>query len=329
MLHYNFPAFSTGEVKPDRGPSRREIGHGALAEKAILKVIPSEETFPYTIRIVSDILESNGSSSMATVCGTSLALMDAGVPIKNAVAGVAMGLVKDGGKSVILTDIVGLEDHFGDMDFKVVGTSQGICALQLDLKTDGISISLIEEILTKARKGISFILGKMNETINSPRANISSYAPRIYIYYIRPDKIGELIGPGGKTIKAIVEETGVKIDVEDSGKVLIASTDEKKANQALEMVKGITASPEIGKVYTGRVVKIMDFGAFVEILPGKDGLVHVSQLDEKYVDDVRKVVKENDEITVKVIDIDSQGRVVLSRKQVLLDQKNSEKGKND
>ena len=321
ILHYNFPSFSTGEVRPDRGPGRREIGHGALAEKAILSILPSEEEFPYTIRVVSDILESNGSSSMATVCGASLSLMDAGVPIKKQIAGVAMGLVKEGDKSIILTDITGLEDHFGDMDFKISGTSDGICALQLDLKTAGVDIQFLRKILGLGMQKISFIIDKMNQVIEKPHSELSGYAPRIYIHQIKPDKIGALIGPGGKTIKSIVEETGVKIDVQDDGKVLIASADEKKAREALEMVQCFTAEVEIGKIYTGKVVRIMDFGVFVEIFPGKDGLVHISQLEDKYVENVRSVVKEGDEIPVKVIDIDAQGRIVLSRKQALRESK--------
>lgn len=317
MLHYNFPSFSTGEVKPERGTSRREIGHGALAERAITPTLPSEEEFPYTIRIVSDILESNGSSSMATVCGASLSLMDAGVPVKRAAAGIAMGLVKEGDAKVILTDIAGMEDHFGDMDFKIARTQKGISALQLDLKIDGVDTNLLKEVMTQAREGILFILNKMNQVISKPRKDISIYAPRIYICNIDPKKIGELIGPGGKTIRSIIDETGVKIDVEDDGRVLISSTDEKKAKEALEKVKSITAEAEIGKIYTGKVVRVVDFGAFVEILPGKEGLVHISQIGDKYVDDIRKVIKEGDEILVKVIDIDSQGRIVLSRKQAL------------
>lgn len=321
ILHYNFPSFSTGEVYPDRGPGRREIGHGALAEKSLLPVLPSEEEFPYTIRIVSDILESNGSSSMATVCGASLSLMDAGVPMKKQVAGIAVGLVKEKEKSIILTDIIGFEDHFGDMDFKIAGTSDGVCALQLDLKITGIDIQLLRRALKIGREKRLFILNKMNKVLEKPRSNISIYAPKIYICQIEPEKIGSLIGPGGKTIKSIIEETGVKIDVQDDGKVSIASTDEKKAKEALEMVQYFTGEVKIGKIYTGKVVRVVDFGAFVEIFPGKEGLVHISQLENKFVEDIRKVVKEGDEIPVKVLDVDSQGRIVLSRKQALKETK--------
>jgi len=317
MLHYNFPSFSTGEARPDRGPGRREIGHGALAEKAIMAILPSQDEFPYTIRVVSEILGSNGSSSMATVCGSSLSLMDAGVPIKKHVAGLAMGLIKEGDQEIIITDILGMEDHYGDMDFKVAGTVDGICAVQLDLKTTSVSPAFLKKAMQVAKEKRLIILEKMNQAISTTHADLSLYAPRIYVHQIRPEKIGSLIGPGGKTIKSIVEATGVKIDVTDDGKVMIASNDEKKARAALDMVNYFTADAEVGKTYKGKVVKIMDFGAFVEIFPGKDGLVHISQLDEKRVENVRDIVKEGDEITVKVLEIDSQGRVVLSRKQVL------------
>ncbi|OIN99581.1 polyribonucleotide nucleotidyltransferase [Candidatus Desantisbacteria bacterium CG_4_10_14_0_8_um_filter_48_22] len=323
MLHYNFPAFSTGEVKPERGAGRREIGHGALAEKAVSAVLPSEEEFPYTVRLVSDILESNGSSSMATVCGSSLSLMDAGVPIKRAVAGIAMGLVREGGNTAILSDIAGMEDHYGDMDFKVAGTEKGVSALQLDLKITGVETSVLKEILAAAREGRLFILGKMNEVISKARATVSTYAPKIYIYIINPKKIGELIGPGGKMIRSIIDQTGAEIDVDDDGKVMISCTDEKNAMRALDLVKSITAEVEVGKIYKGRVMRVMDFGAFVEILPGKEGLVHVSQFGEKRVEDIRKVVKEGDEFDVKVTEIDSQGRINLSRKQALREKKDA------
>jgi polyribonucleotide nucleotidyltransferase len=321
MLHYNFPPFSVGEVRMIRGVGRREIGHGALAEHALQAVVPEKEFFPYTIRLVSDILESNGSSSMASVCGGSLALMDAGVPVKDAVAGVAMGLVSDASNRYrILTDIQGLEDHIGQMDLKVAGTAQGITAFQMDLKVTGISSQVIEEGFAQARKARLFILDSMNKVIDKPRVELSPYAPRITIIQIPVDKIGDVIGTGGKIIRKIIEETGCKIEIEDDGTVLIASTDSEQAAKAQRTIEELTAVPEVGKVYTGRVVRLMNFGAFVEIMPGTEGLVHISQLDTKRVNKVEDVVKVGDTVTVKVTEIDDQGRVNLSRKAVLLEQ---------
>jgi polyribonucleotide nucleotidyltransferase len=318
MLHYNFPPFSTGEVKFLRAPGRREIGHGALAERAIRAVLPSESEFGYAIRVVSDILESNGSSSMATVCGASLSLMDAGVRVKGPVAGIAMGLIKDGDQVAIISDILGDEDHLGDMDFKVAGTEQGVTALQMDIKIAGVTRAILEAALRQARDGRLFILQKMKEAIAAPRAELSAHAPRITTIQIRPEKIRELIGPGGKVIKGIIEQTGVKIDVEDSGKVNIASTDGKAAQRAIDIIRGIVQEAEIGKLYMGKVKKIMDFGAFVEIFPGTDGLVHISQLAEKRVNKVEDVLKEGDEVLVKVLDVDpNSGKIRLSRKEAL------------
>jgi len=315
MLHYNFPPFSVGEVKPVRGPGRREIGHGALAEKALKVVMPSKEKFPYTVRIVSDILESNGSSSMATVCAGTLSLMDAGVPIKAPVSGIAIGLVKEGKKEVLLTDIGGVEDHYGDMDFKVAGTKEGITAIQMDLKIKGISIELIKKALIQARDARLNILDKMNDLISKPKESVSEYAPKIVTLRINQNKIGELIGPGGKNIKRITAETGATIDIEDDGTVQIAATDADNLDKALEEVKRITVEVEVGKIYNGKVKRIMDFGAFCEVLPGKEGLVHISELANKYVKKVEDEVKIGDEFPVKVIEVDAQGRVNLSRKQ--------------
>jgi polyribonucleotide nucleotidyltransferase len=318
MLHYNFPPFSTGEVKFLRAPGRREIGHGALAERAIRAVLPSEAEFGYAIRVVSDILESNGSSSMATVCGASLSLMDAGVKVKAPVAGIAMGLIKEGDQVAIISDILGDEDHLGDMDFKVAGTEQGVTALQMDIKIAGVTRAVLEAALRQARDGRLFILQKMKEAIAAPRADLSAHAPRITTIQIRPEKIRELIGPGGKVIKGIIEQTGVKIDVEDSGKVNIASTDGKAAQRAIDIIRGIVQEAEIGRLYMGKVKKIMDFGAFVEIFPGTDGLVHISQLAEKRVNKVEDVLKEGDEVLVKVLDVDpNSGKIRLSRKEAL------------
>ena len=316
MLHYSFPPFSVGETAPMRGPGRREIGHGALAEKSLLAVMPTKEKFPYTIRVVSEILESNGSSSMATVCAATLSLMDAGVPIKDAVSGIALGLIKDGKKAVILSDIAGLEDHFGDMDFKVAGTKQGITAVQLDLKIDGISIDLLEKCLAQSKEGRLFILDKMNEALNKPRAELSAYAPRIEVIKINPEKIGGVIGPGGKTIKKIIASTGASIDIQDDGTVLVGSNDAAKSQEAIRMIRAITDDVEVNRVYFGKVKRIMAFGAFVEIAPGKEGLVHVSELADTFVKDVESVVKIGDEIKVKVIGIDELGRINLSKKQV-------------
>jgi polyribonucleotide nucleotidyltransferase len=317
MLHYNFPPFSVGEVRPLRGPGRREIGHGQLAERALKPMIPNKDVFPYTLRIVSDILESNGSTSMATVCGGTLALMDAGVPIKAPVAGIAMGLIHEGDKVEVLSDILGLEDHLGDMDFKVAGTRNGVTALQMDIKIQGIDREILSKALEQARAGRLHILGKMLEVMPTYRSSLSSYAPRIVTVKIKPDKIREVIGPGGKMIRSIIEKTGVKIDVEDSGVISIASVDEAAAKQAMEMINKITEEVEVGKIYVGKVKRIMDFGAFVEILPNTEGLVHISQLDYHRVQNVSDVVSEGDEITVKVIEVDKQGKIRLSRKEAL------------
>lgn len=315
MLHYTFPPFSVGEVKPMRSPGRREIGHGALAEKSFKAVLPSTEEFPYTIRLVSEILESNGSSSMATVCASSLSLMDAGVPIKEPVAGVALGLVKGKDKYAVLSDITGLEDHFGDMDFKVAGTRSGITAIQLDLKISGIGFDIIKDVLERAKKGRNFILDKIASVIEKPKSELSEYAPRIINLKIKQDRIGDLIGPGGKNIRKIIETTGVAIDVEDDGSVLVASSDSQASKMAVDMIKGLTDDAEVGKIYKGKVKRIMNFGAFCEIMPNKEGLCHISELSDKYVKSVEDVVKIGDEIMVKVIGIDELGRINLSKKQ--------------
>jgi len=317
MLHYNFPPFCTGEVSPLRPPSRREIGHGALAERAILPVLPSNEKFPYTIRIVSEVLESNGSSSMATVCGASLSLMDAGVPIKAPVAGIAMGLILENGEEAILSDILGDEDHIGDMDFKVAGTSQGITAIQMDIKIRGVSKEVLERVLEQAREGRLYILEKMRETIAEPRKDLSPHAPRIVTLNVKPEKIREIIGPGGKTIRSIIDQTGVKIDVEDSGVVRIASPNYESIEKAISMVKKLTQEVEVGGLYHGVVKRVLGFGAIVEIFPGTDGLIHISQLADYRVKQVTDILKEGDEVLVKVIDIDPQGRIRLSRKAAL------------
>jgi len=317
MLHYNFPPFSTGEVKFLRSPGRREIGHGALAERAINKVMPNSEKFPYTVRVVSDILESNGSSSMASICGASLSLMDAGVPTQAHVAGIAMGLIKEADKYAVLSDILGDEDHLGDMDFKVAGTRQGITALQMDIKIGGVTSAIMKEALYQARDGRFHILSKMEEAITAARGELSKYAPRIITLTIRLERIKDLIGPGGKNIKNIVLQTGVKIDIQDDGKVNIASNDDAAAQKAIEMVKGLTEDAEIGKLYMGKVRRITDFGAFVEILPGTDGLIHISHLSHERVKSVRDVLKEGDEVLVKVIEIDKDGKIRLSRKEAL------------
>ena len=320
MLHYNFPPFSVGEVGFLRGPGRREIGHGALAERALISMIPEETDFPYTIRVVSDILESNGSSSMATVCGGTLALMDAGVPIKSPVAGIAMGLVKEGEKYAILTDIAGAEDHYGDMDFKVAGTREGITALQMDIKITGITPQIMSEALTQAQAARLHVLGKMLETLPETRTQISAFAPRIYALKINPAKIGELIGPGGKVIRGIIDQTGVKIDVEDDGSVNVAATDETSASKAMKMIKDLLAEAEIGKTYLGKVVRLADFGAFVEIFPGTDGLLHISEVAEHRIRDIRDELKLGDQLLVKVINVEGN-KVRLSRKAVLRDQR--------
>jgi polyribonucleotide nucleotidyltransferase len=317
MLHYNFPPFSTGEVRPIRGVSRREVGHGALAERALQPIIPSETRFPYTIRIVSDILESNGSSSMASVCGGSLAMMDGGVPTKAAVAGVAMGLIKEGDKVIILTDILGDEDHFGDMDFKVAGSSEGITAFQMDIKISGIDLDIMAQALEKARKARLFILDKMNAVISKSRSDLSAYAPRIITLKIKVDKIGDVIGPGGKTIRSIVDATGAKIDIDDDGTVLIASIDAEAGLKARQMIEAIVEEAEIGKVYTGTVRRITNFGAFIEILPGTDGLLHISEIDHSRVNRVEDFFRLGDKVEVKVIAIDPEGKIRLSRKVLL------------
>ena len=317
MLHYNFPPFSTGETKMIRGTSRREIGHGVLAERAMLPVIPNESSFPYTVRVVSDIMESNGSSSMASVCGTSLAMMDCGVPIKTAVAGIAMGLIKTDDKVAILTDILGDEDHFGDMDFKVAGSATGVTAIQMDIKITGLDVETMRQALDRARTARLHILDKMNQTISRHRDQLSEFAPRIITIKINPSKIGELIGPGGKIIRAICEETGAKIDIEDDGTVLIATVDGDAGRAALARVEAIVAEPEMGKVYNGIVRRTTDFGAFVEIMPGTDGLVHISELDLNRVKRVEDIVRVGDRIDVKVINIDNDGKVRLSRKALL------------
>jgi polyribonucleotide nucleotidyltransferase len=324
MLHYNFPPFSVGEVKFLRGPGRREIGHGALAERALLPLLPDNEQFPYTIRLVSDILESNGSSSMASICGGSLCLMDAGVPMRSAVAGAAMGLVKEGDSYLILTDIAGVEDHYGDMDFKVAGTREGITALQMDIKIQGISKAIMSEALEQALRARLHILDIMTGTLAQPRESISSFAPRIFTIRINKDKIREVIGPGGKMIRSIVERTGCKIDVEDDGRIHIASVDEASAQKAIEIIKEITAEAEPGKTYLGKVTRIANFGAFVEILPGLEGLMHISEVAEHRVREVTDEIKEGDEILVKVLEVDGD-RIRLSRKAVLRE-KREERG---
>ncbi len=317
MLHYNFPSFSVGEVRPIRGVSRREVGHGALAERALQPIIPIEERFPYTIRIVSDILESNGSSSMASVCGGSLAMMDGGVPTKAAIAGVAMGLIKEEEKVIILTDILGDEDHFGDMDFKITGTSEGVTAFQMDIKIAGIDLDIMTQALEKARVARLHILEKMNAAISKSRSELSVYAPRIITIKIKVEKIGEVIGPGGKTIRSIVEATGAKIDIDDDGTVLIASVDGEAGEKARQMVEAIIEEPEINKVYNGKVRRITNFGAFIEILPGTDGLLHISEIDNSHVQRVEDFLKLGDKVDVQVIAIDPEGKIRLSRKVLL------------
>lgn len=317
MLDYNFPSFSVGEVRPIRGPGRREIGHGALAERSVKPVLPDPEDFPYTVRVISDILESNGSSSMASVCGATLGLMAAGVPITNPVAGISVGLVKEDTGWTLLTDIIGDEDHFGDMDFKIAGTQNGITGIQLDLKINGISDEIIKATLAQSREARIEILKKMLSTISRPKADISPWAPRLLRTHIPPDKIGALIGPGGKTIRAIQEQTGAVLEVEDDGTVTIASSDAEGAKAALARVEAMTATVQVGRIYHGRVTSVKDFGAFVEIIPGKDGLCHISELADDYVSSVGDVCSVGDEMVVKVIAIDEQDRVKLSRKQAM------------
>lgn len=317
MLHYNFPPFSVGEVRMMRGPGRREVGHGALAERAVRSVMPDMKTFPYVIRIVSEITESNGSSSMASVCGASLSLMDAGVPIKSPVAGVAMGLLKDGDKYVILTDILGDEDHLGDMDFKVCGTEKGITALQMDIKIKGLSEAIMREAMTQAREGRLHILSKMNEVIKTPRKELSQYAPKIVTIKINPDKIRDVIGPGGKMIRSITDSCDVKMEVSDDGSINIASSDSKKIQAAIDIIESLTREAVPGQIYKGIVKRIADFGAFVEILPGTDGLLHISQISEERVRKVTDVLQEGDEVYVKVLEVDRQGKIRLSRKDAM------------
>ena len=317
LLHYNFPPFSTGETKPMRGPGRREIGHGALAERALVRMMPEQEKFPYTIRIVSETLESNGSSSMAAVCGGTLSLMDAGVPIKAPVAGIAMGLISDGTRTAVLSDILGDEDHLGDMDFKVCGTSRGITAIQMDIKIAGLSRELLIQALGQAREGRLFILGKMMETLQTHRDDLSKYAPRITTIKVKPDQIRIVIGPGGKTIKGIIDQTGVAIDVNDDGTVNIASSDSDAVKKALDIIKGLTAEPEVGAVYKGAVQRVTDFGAFVELMPGTDGLLHISEMAHTRVDQVTDVMKEGDIVEVKVLSVERDGKVRLTRRELL------------
>jgi len=317
LLHYNFPPYSVGEARMLRGPGRREVGHGALARRALLPILPSQEVFPYTIRIVSEILSSNGSSSMATVCGGVLSLMDAGVPVKDVVAGIAMGLLKEGDKVVILSDILGDEDHAGDMDFKICGTKKGVTAMQMDIKIDGVTADILRKALAQARDGRLFIIDKLRETLAEPRQDISIYAPRITTMKVKPDKIRDVIGAGGKNIRQIVSETGVDINVEDDGTVTIASSDSAAAARAIQMVKWLTEEAEVGKIYMGTVKRVVDFGAFVEILPGTEGLVHISQLAKERVNKVTDILNEGDKVAVKVIEIDKTGKIRLSRKEAL------------
>lgn len=321
LLHYNFTPFSVGEASMLRGPTRREIGHGNLAERALTPILPEREAFPYTIRIVSEILESNGSSSMATVCGGCLSLMDAGVPIKEPVAGIAMGLVKEGDRELILSDILGDEDHLGDMDFKIAGTRDGVTAIQMDIKIKGISKDTMQKAVIQGQQGVGTILDIMTGTIAQPRENLSPYAPRIYTMTIKPDKIREVIGPGGKVIRSIIERTGVKIDIDDSGTVNIVSVDEESANAAIEIVKSIVKEVEVGAIYEGKVRRVLDAGVIVELGPNLDGFCHVSQLDDKFVKKASDIAKEGDDMTVKVIGVEDNGRVKLSRKAVLKDQR--------
>ena len=324
-LHYNFPAFCTGETKFIGGPGRREIGHGMLAERSLVPILPDRDSFPYSIRIVSDILESNGSSSMASVCGGSLSLMDAGVPIKNPVAGIAMGLIKEGDQAAILSDILGSEDHLGDMDFKVAGTQNGITALQMDIKIAGLDKDLMARALRQAKEGRLHILGEMSKALEAPRPSLSKYAPRIITMRVPTDKIRDIIGPGGKVIREIVDKTGVSIDIEDSGLVSIASSDEEAANKAIEHIENLIQEVEVGKIYLGTVKKIVEFGAFVEIFPGTDGLVHISQICDRRIKSVSDEIQEGDEVKVKVIDVDQRGKVKLSRKDALQENANTTK----
>ena len=325
-LHYNFPAFCTGETKFIGGPGRREIGHGMLAERALVAVLPDAEKFPYTIRIVSDILESNGSSSMASVCGGALALMDAGVPISNPVAGIAMGLIKEGEQVAILSDILGSEDHLGDMDFKVAGTKNGITALQMDIKIAGLDKSIMEQAMQQAKEGRLHILGEMNKALDAPRPELSKYAPRIITMKVPTDKIRDIIGPGGKVIRGIIDKCGVSVDIDDSGLVSIASSDQAAADKAIKYIEDLIQEAKIGTIYLGKVKKVVDFGAFVEIFPGTDGLVHISQICDRRIQSVSDELQEGDEIKVKVIDVDQQGKIKLSRKEALKETAAEDKG---
>jgi polyribonucleotide nucleotidyltransferase len=319
MLHYNFPSFSVGEVRRFGSPGRREIGHGALAERSVQPLLPPKDQFPYTIRIVSDILESNGSSSMATVCGASLALMDAGVPVRAPVAGIAMGLIKEGDRYAILTDIMGTEDHYGDMDFKVAGTEKGVTGLQMDIKIAGVSRQIMSEALHQAREARLHVLGKMREAITTPRAELSPYAPRFVTIRIKPEKIREVIGPGGKVVRGIQEQTGVKVDIEDDGRVMLFGVDARMVQQAVDIIQGICKEAEVGRVHLGKVKKVVDFGAFVEIMPGTEGLLHISQIAEERTRRVEDVLNEGDEVLVKVIEVDPSGKIRLSRRAALGD----------
>lgn len=326
MHHYNFPGYSVGEVKPLRGPGRREIGHGALAERALEPLIPSEEEFPYTIRLVSEVLSSNGSTSQASVCGSTLALLDAGVPIKRPAAGIAMGLItsEDLSEEAVLTDIQGIEDFFGDMDFKVAGTTEGITSIQVDTKLQGFSFNVVENAIRDARKARLTIIDKINECISTPKEDVSLYAPKTQIMSINPDKIRDVIGAGGKVINKIIQDTGVKIDIKEDGTVFVSSTDHNGVNEAIKIIEGLTKEVKAGEVYLGKVTKITTFGAFVEILPSKEGLVHISKLAKERVNKVEDVVSIGDEILVKVTEIDNQGRINLSRKDALVEQENKE-----
>ena len=329
MHHYNFPAYSVGEVRPLRGPGRREIGHGALAERALEPLIPSEEEFPYTIRLVSEVLSSNGSTSQASVCGSTLALLDAGVPIKRPAAGIAMGLItsEDLTEEEVLTDIQGIEDFFGDMDFKVAGTEVGITSIQVDTKLKGLSFNVVKTAIKNARKARMVILEKINECIDEPRSDVSKYAPKTSIMKINPDKIRDVIGAGGKVINKIIEDTGVKIDIKEDGTVFVSSVDHEGVAKAIKIIEGLTKEVEVGEVYLGKVTKIATFGAFVEVLPNKEGLVHISKLDKERVNKVEDVVSVGDEILVKVTEIDNQGRINLSRKDALQEDKEEKQGK--
>ena len=329
MHHYNFPNFSVGETGPIRGPGRREIGHGALGERALLQVIPSEEEFPYTIRVVSEVLESNGSSSQASICGSTMALMDAGVPLKAPVAGIAMGLVKKDENYTILSDIQGMEDALGDMDFKVAGTPAGITAIQMDIKIDGLSEDILKEALEQARVGRQHILEHMLSTISEPRTELSAYAPKIEVMHIKPAKIRDVIGPGGKKINEIIDETGVKLDIEQDGTVFIGSSDQDAIGRARAIIEDIVREAEVGQIYNGEVRRIEKFGAFVQLFPGKDALVHISQLDTARVNKVEDVTKVGDKMLVKVTNIDNQGRVNASRKELLQNEEKKEDKKED